>query len=94
MDLRVLNEWEHKVNECTAWRIRLLRGKHINRRKQHVLKSRRHLDYLHEFQRKFVLVPADKAANDVIVVCKKYTWKLFSGSLIQQVRMSVKIETV
>ena len=72
VDLRVLNEWELKVNECIARRIQLLRRKHINRRKQHVLKSRRHLDYLHEFQRKFVLVPADKAANNVIVVCKKY----------------------
>ena len=58
--------------ECIAKRIRLLCRKHINRRKQHVLKSRRHLDYLHEFQRKFVSVPADKAANNVIVVCKKY----------------------
>ena len=72
VDLQVLNEWELKVNECIARRIQLLRRKHINRRKRHVLKSRRHLDYLHEFQRKFVLVPADKAANNVIVVCKKY----------------------
>ena len=72
VDLRVLNEWELKVNECIARRIQLLCRKHINRRKRHVLKSRRHLDYLHEFQRKFVLVPADKAANNVIVVCKKY----------------------
>ena len=27
---------------------------------------------MHDFQRQFVLVPADKAANNVIVVCKKY----------------------
>ena len=27
---------------------------------------------MHEFQRQFFLVPADKAANNVIVVCKKY----------------------
>ena len=39
----------------------------MNRRKQHVLKSRQCLDYY-----KFVLVPADNAANNVIVVCKKY----------------------
>ena len=53
-------------------RRRLLRGKHINRRKQHVLKSRKHLNYSRELQSKYVLVPADKAANNVIVVCKKY----------------------
>ena len=27
---------------------------------------------MHDFQRQFVLVPAYKAANNVIVVCKKY----------------------
>ena len=43
----------------------------INRRKQHVLKSRRHLNYLQELQSKYVLVPADKATSNVIVVCKK-----------------------
>ena len=34
-------------------------------------KDKLHLDYL-EDHNKFVLVPADKAANNVIVVCKKY----------------------
>ena len=68
-DLRAFNEWESKVLER---RICFLRRRHINRRKQHVLKSRKHLDYLKELHSKYVLVPADKAANNVIVVCKKY----------------------
>ena len=74
VDSRVLNEWEHMVRECIARRIRSLCEKHINRRKQNVLKSRKHLQCLHEFQRIFVLVPADKAADNVIdlVVCKEY----------------------
>ena len=72
VDIRVFNEWKHKVNEGIRRRIRLLRRKHINRRKQHVLKSRKHLNYLRKLQGKYVLVPADKAANNVIVVCKKY----------------------
>ena len=41
VDLRVLNEWECKVNECLDRRIHLLRAKHINRRKRHVLKSKK-----------------------------------------------------
>ena len=57
------------MNECISRRIQLLREKHINRRKQHVLKSRKHL---HELQSKYVLVPVDKAANNIIVVCKKF----------------------
>ena len=32
----------------------------------------KHINYLHDFQRQFVLVPADKAANNFIVVCKKF----------------------
>ena len=31
MDLRVLNEWECKVNECVDKHNQLLRKKHINR---------------------------------------------------------------
>ena len=50
VDLHVLNEWEHKVNECILRRIQLLHSKPINRRKQHILKSKNHLNYLHEFQ--------------------------------------------
>ena len=56
------------VNHCIERRIRFLRGKHINRRK-HVLKSRKHLNYLRELQCRYVLVPADKATNNA---CKKY----------------------
>ena len=28
--------------------------------------------FLHKLQTNYVLVPADKAANNVIIVCKKY----------------------
>ena len=41
-------------------------------RKQQVLKQRACLDFLREFQKHYVLVPADKASNNIIVVCKKY----------------------
>ena len=37
----------------------------MNRRKQRVLKSRRHLNYLQEFQSKYVLVPTDKANSSM-----------------------------
>ena len=42
------------------------------RRRVHILKSKQHLKSLEEFHSKYVLVPADKAAQNVIVVCKKY----------------------
>ena len=56
VDIRVLNEWEHKVNEGIRRRIQLLREKHINRRKQYVLKSRKHLNYLHELQSNYLRI--------------------------------------
>ena len=67
-----LNEWQCKVNECVKKRIASLRKKHINRRKGHVLRNKRHLRSLEELHSKYVLVPADKAVQKVIVVCKKY----------------------
>ena len=48
--IRAFNEWENVVNHCIERRIRFLRGKYINRRKQHVLKSKKHLNYLRELQ--------------------------------------------
>ena len=49
-----------------------LKQRKINKRKKHVLKSRVNLDNLNKLHDNFVLVPADKASNNVIVVCKKY----------------------
>jgi hypothetical protein len=72
VDVRVLNEWECKVNELVGKRIASLKKKHINRRRGHILKNERHLRSLEELHSKYVLVPADKAAQNVIVVCKKY----------------------
>ena len=60
------------MNESVQKRIASLKRKHINKRKTHILRSRRHSRSLEELQGKYVLVPADKAAQNVIVVCKKY----------------------
>ena len=46
-----------------------MKKQHVNKRKKHVLRNKVHLSYLHD---NFVLVPVDKASNNVIVVCKKY----------------------
>ena len=72
VDIRAINEWECKVNECIEKRRRSLKSKHINRRKKHILKSEKHLKSLQELHSKYVLVPADKASGNVIVVCKKH----------------------
>ena len=45
--------------------------KHINKHKKHVLHTEKHLNSLQDLQHDYVLVPADKAPHNVIVVCKK-----------------------
>ena len=72
VDHRVLRDWEKTVHECIEKRVKTLKSKHINKRKKHILKTRIHKNHLDQLHKKYVLVPADKAANNVIVVCRKY----------------------
>ena len=69
VDRQVLRDWEKTVHECIDKRVRSLKKQHVNKRKKHVLRNKDYLSYLHDT---FVLVPADKASNNVIVVYKKY----------------------
>ena len=72
VDKRVLRDWKEAVYSCIDERIKMLQQLHLNKRTKQVLKSKVHLDYLNKLHDNFVLVPADKATNNVIVVCKKY----------------------
>ena len=68
-----LGDWEKTIHECTDDRVRSLKSRRINKRKEYVLKYTYNIvDYLNDLHETFVLVPADKAASNVIVVCKKY----------------------
>ena len=72
VDGSVLRDWKNVVIECIRKRISLLKRKLLNKRKKQVLKNPKHINYLKNFHKHFVLVPADKAGSNVIVVCKKY----------------------
>ena len=72
VDRRVLRDWEEMVYKFIDEKIGSLKQRKINKRKKHVLKRRVHLGNLNKLHEKFVLVPADKAYNNVIVECKKY----------------------
>ena len=66
---RVLRDWEKTIHECIDERVRFLKQRRLNKRKKQVLKNKVHLNY-NNLQEKYMLVPADEAANNV-VVCKK-----------------------
>ena len=72
MDRRVLRDWEETVYKFIDEKIGSVKQRKINKRNKHILKIRVHLDNLNKLHEIFVLVPADKASNNVIVVCKKY----------------------
>ena len=81
------------VVDSVQRRISYLRQRYINKRKKHVLKNKVHLNNLEYIHENFVLVPADKASNNVIIVCKKYYLdvvirELSSTSTYQEVRRS------
>ena len=64
VDKRVLTDWEHMVNS--------LIDKRVARHPKQVLRNKECSNFLKDFHRRFVLVPADKAANNIIVVCKRF----------------------
>ena len=72
VDKHVLDEWEQTVYTYIDKRIEYLKRKCIHKRKKQVLKKDKHVKYLEHLQKEYVLVPADKASNNIIVICKKY----------------------
>ena len=71
VDLKYLSEWKDQIKELVVERISSLKEK-IRSPKQKILNDPDVKDTLRRLHDDFVLVPADKAANNVIVVCKKY----------------------
>ena len=71
MDLKYLSEWKDHLKELVTDRISNLKG-HFKSPKCKVLDQPDVKDTLHKLHANYVLVPADKAANNVIIVCKKY----------------------
>ena len=71
VDLKYLSEWKDQIKELVVERISSLKEKILSP-KQKILSDPDVKDTLRRLHDDFVLVPADKAANNVIVVCKKY----------------------
>ena len=71
VELKYLSEWKDQLKQLVADRISNLKG-HFKSPKCKVLDQPDVKDTLHKLHANYVLVPADKAANNVIIVCKKY----------------------
>ena len=75
MKLKYLSEWKDRVKELAVHRISSLKGK-FESPKCKVLNQPNVKGTPEKLHADFVLVPADKAANNVIVVCMKYISRL------------------
>ena len=85
VDTRVLNEWEGTVTSIVKTRIERIRHKQSYRQyRKQVLRDKAHLKYLSELHEEYILVPADKAGNNVLVVCKKYYLDVVIRELINK----------
>ena len=72
-DSNVLNEWCIKVIEDVKSKIQLLKNKSSIRRRFGTILHRKDVKtYLQELHKDFVLVPTDKAGNNIAIVCKKF----------------------
>ena len=71
MDLKYLSESKDHLKELVTDHISDLKG-HFKFPKSKVLDQPDVKDTLHKLQTNYVLVPADKAANNMIILCKKY----------------------
>ena len=71
VNVKYLSEWKDRVKELVVDHISGLKGK-FKSPKCKVLNQPHVNDTLEKLHADFVLVPADKAANNVIVMCKKY----------------------
>ena len=70
-ELKYLSEWKDQLKELVADCISNLKG-HFKCPKCEVLDQPDVKYTLHKIYANYVLVPADKAADNVIIVCKKY----------------------
>ena len=66
-DRKYFSEWKDDLKELVGERISDL--SHLNAKSSNQPDVK---DTLHKFHSNYVLIPADKAAKNVIVVCKKY----------------------
>ena len=71
VDVDTLSEWVKSVRNTIKKRIHLLRTC-MNTKNTSIFKDQNVVDNLSSLHEEYVVVPADKASNNVVFVCKKY----------------------
>ena len=64
--------WKNKILELVDGRIRTLKSRNVPSATKQILQDQEVLQSLSELHSKFVIVPIDKAANNVAIICKRF----------------------
>ena len=64
--------WKDKILELVDSRIRSLKSRNVPSATKPILQDEETLSSLSELHSKFVVVPIDKAANNVAIICKRF----------------------
>ena len=90
----MLSEWVGTVKLLIENNIKRLKSWGHKTRKRQVLKDTRCRTALRELHSEYVLVPADKASNNVIIVCKKYYTEVIRKELDRKHLHTSIVETL
>ena len=83
VELKYFAEWKDQLHELASERISDLKG-HFESPKCKVFNQADVKDTLHKLHASYVLVPADKASNNVIAVCKNHD----IDTLVEELRLN------
>ena len=67
-----LTKWENKIVEKVSQKIEVLKTKITTRKTNPILRRESVQQYLEKLHREFVLVPIDKSANNIAIICKRH----------------------
>ena len=77
LPLSSFDDWIKNIKKKTLEKVRSLRLKVVPQKTKPVLEDEDVKRYLAEFHKKYVVVPIDKAANNISIICKRfYVFKL------------------
>ena len=83
-DKNLFNDWYNTIIEKVKSRIAHIKDKHKPQQAKPTLKDEDALACLRNLHEKFVVVPIDKASNNVAIICKKF----YIDKLLQEVGIS------
>ena len=67
-----LCDWKAAIMNAARDKVDILKTKNVPKKTKPVLKDPNVVSYLNDLHSKFVLVPIDKAANNIAIVCKQF----------------------